>query len=363
VRESRAVLSEFCASVEYYDLWPKRSGWNRLRAIAESVIFPEPFSVIAHRSSEFEEGIRRRLQSGNIDVVHYDTIALTRFLECAPDMPAVLTHHNIESQLMSRRADVERWPARLYLAMQARKLKAYEARMSRRIDVNVMMSNVDEEELKQIAPEIETVVVPNGVDVNYFSPDAESQEPALVYAGGMNMFANRDAVMHFVDQIWPLVSAERSDARFDIIGQDPPPELIARTRKDRGLRIHGYVSDVRPLIRQASVYVVPIRVGGGTRLKVLDALALGKAIISTPVGCEGIEVTHDRDILIEDDPRQFAQQVLELLDDPERRKRLGANARKLAEARYAWAPIAGRLEQAYELAIQRRSGKSAVSMS
>ncbi len=189
-------------------------------------------------------------------------------------------------------------------------------------------------------------------------PGNNGEETAEIYTGGMNMFANRDAVMHFVDHIWPLVKAARPDARFDIVGQDPQPELLERARADSGLRVHGYLDDVRPLVRKAAVYVVPIRVGGGTRLKVLDALAQGKAIVSTAVGCEGIQVTHDKDILIEDDPQAFARLVVSLLNDPERRRSLGDRGRDLAVSRYAWGPIGGRLITAYEDAIRRHQGRS-----
>lgn len=361
IEQSRSVLDGFCSSVEYFDLWPKRSRLDKALAIGAGLALPEPFSVIAHRSAALARRIREVVSEHRVDVVHYDTIALARFMNSAPGVPSVLTHHNIESQLMARRAAVERWPASAYLAMQTRKLVAYEKSMSPRFDVNVMMSELDAHALRQIAPGVETAVVPNGVDVSYFSPGGEPEEAAMIYTGGMNMFANRDAVMHFVDKVWPAVQAARPDARFDIVGQDPPAELLQRAQRDPGLRIHGYVDDIRPLVRKAAVYVVPIRVGGGTRLKVLDALGQGKAIVSTSVGCEGIQVTDRKDILIEDAPDAFARQVVALLSDPARRRELGAEARDLAASHYAWGPIGERLAEAYEraIALRRRASERA----
>ena len=358
IAESKKVLQEFCSSVEYFDLWPKRSRLDKFLALGAGLASRTPFSVIAHRSAGYARRIREVVSEQTIDVVHYDTIALARFMDSAAGIPSVLTHHNIESQLMARRAAVERWPASAYLAMQTRKLTAYEKSMSPRFDVNVMMSELDAGALRQLAPGVETAVVPNGVDVNYFSPGREPEEAAMIYTGGMNMFANRDAVMHFVDHIWPAVKAARPDARFDIVGQDPPAELLQRAQRDAGLKIHGYVDDIRPLVSKAAVYVVPIRVGGGTRLKVLDALAQGKAIVSTAVGCEGIQVTDRQDILIEDEPAVFARQVVTLLNDSARRRELGAAARNLAESRYAWGPIGERLARAYERAIALRRAES-----
>jgi polysaccharide biosynthesis protein PslH len=236
VELSRSVLQYFCSSVEYFDLWPKRSRLDKVLAIGAGLALPEPFSVIAHRSAAFARRIRDVVSEQKIDVVHYDTIALARFMDSAPGIPSVLTHHNIESQLMARRAAVERWPASAYLAMQTRKLIAYEKAMSPRFDVNVMMSELDAEALRQLAPGVETAVVPNGVDISYFSPGGEPEDAAMIYTGGMNMFANRDAVMHFVDHIWPAVKAARPDARFDIVGQDPPAELLQRAQRDPGLK-------------------------------------------------------------------------------------------------------------------------------
>lgn len=353
IQQSLNVLGEFCRSVEYFQLWPKRSYLDRLVAIGAGLALKEPFSVIAHRSRKLANRMKELVIEKNIDLVHYDTIALARFLGVAQNLVSVLTHHNIESQLMARRAALERWPASAYLSMQVRKLVYYEAAMSPRFDVNVVMSEQDEQTLHQIAPEVETTVVPNGVDVEYFVPCSTHPDPAIIYTGGMNMFANRDAVMYFVNHIWPLVKAARPDVRFDIVGQDPPQELLRKAQDDSGLRIHGFIDDIRPLVGKAAVYVVPIRVGGGTRLKVLDALAQGKAIVSTTVGCEGIEVTDGTDVELKDDPDRFARCVVALLNSPERCKELGINARQLAESRYAWGPIAKRLETAYEQAMQR----------
>lgn len=355
VHRSRDALKSFCCSVEYFSLWPKRSRLDNFLALGAGLVLPEPFSAIAHRSAAFAQSIHEIVAEHAIDLVHCDTIALARFMSGAPGIPCVLTHHNIESQLMARRAAVESWPGSLYLSMQSRKLVAYEKSMSPRFDVNVMMSEIDAERIRQLAPGVETAVVPNGVDVGYFSPRQGKEEVALIYTGGLSMFANRDAVTHFVERIWPVIKAARPDVRFHIVGRDPPPELLQYAERDTGLQVHGYVDDIRPLVAKAAVYVVPIRVGGGTRLKVLDALAQGKAIVSTSVGCEGIDVSHGKNILIEDDPDAFARQVIVLLNDSRRRKELGMEARRLATLRYNWSSIGDQLNQVYERAVTSRS--------
>ncbi|MEW8007367.1 MAG: glycosyltransferase family 4 protein, partial [Candidatus Thiodiazotropha endolucinida] len=151
-----------------------------------------------------------------------------------------------------------------------------------------------------------------------------------------------------ISDIWPLVKMKIPDIKFYIIGQDPPRELINIASEDNGIKVLGYVDDIRPFVAKSAIYVVPLRVGGGTRLKVLDALAQGKAIVSTSIGSEGIEVTDRTNIYLEDTSEGFASSIIELINDDEKRKELGCQARKLAEERYAWPSIAEGLIKAYK---------------
>ncbi len=154
--------------------------------------------------------------------------------------------------------------------------------------------------------------------------------------------------MHFIDDIWPQVKAKVADAVFYIIGQSPPEELLRRATTDKSLQVMGFVKDIRPYVARSSVYVVPLRVGGGTRLKVLDSLAQGKAIVSTSIGCEGIDVVNKVNIEIEDEDAGFANRVVELLGDDARREKLGCEARRLAENKYSWASVSKNLLETYE---------------
>jgi glycosyltransferase involved in cell wall biosynthesis len=208
--------------------------------------------------------------------------------------------------------------------------------------------------LTQIVPGLCTALVPNGVDIEYFRPDQQEEQPALIYTGGMNMFANRDAVMYFIAQIWPQIRRLVPDVRFYAVGQDPPKELLALADQDKQIIVTGYVNDIRPLVREAAVYVVPLRVGGGTRLKVLDAMAMGKAMVTTSIGCEGLEVCPDEHVVVADHPDQFAERTVHLLGNRLRRLELGRAARELVERRYSWAHVGGQLLDAYHVALKRR---------
>lgn len=355
IDESRRVLGELCSTVEYFPLWPKKSALHKYFAFTAGILYPYPFSAMAHRSFSYAKRIDELVSHLSIDVIHYDTIGLAPYRTQHPEIPSVLTHHNIESNLMARRADAEKTLfSRFYVALQAKRLRRYEISQSPLFDNNVVMSQTDEAELRQMVSQVYIRVVPNGVDIDYFQPKLGGQEPSLIYTGGMNMFANKDAVTYLLEDIWPIIKAAVPDVKFYAIGQDPPRELLELSRNDPAIKVMGYVDDIRPYVARAAVYVVPLRVGGGTRLKVLDALAQGKAIVSTSVGCEGIEVTDGKNILIEDTIDGFANKTIELLKDESRRRRLGSEARVLAEERYAWGKIGKEMQRTYEEVVKRK---------
>lgn len=360
LEESRRVLGEFCASIEYFPLWPKQSRAHTAVMLAAGLASNKPFSTIAHRSSTFAASVERALGLTAFDIIHADTIALSPFVNLRPDRitPTVLTHHNIESQLMRRRSEVETRPlAGRFLRREAMKLEVYEAEVSPAYDVNIFMSTQDRDLLAGRVAGIRSAVVPNGVDISYFSPDPSDVSPAMIYTGGMNMFANRDAVLYFLREVWPAIVQQVPDAQFFAVGQDPPRELQTLADEDPRIVVTGYVDDIRPYVRRAAVYVVPLRVGGGTRLKVLDAMASGKAIVSTSIGCEGLEVTPGEHLLVADSPDDFARTVVALLGDRRKQVRLGAAARTLVENRYAWRIAGDRLIEAYRAAIACRAAQ------
>jgi glycosyltransferase involved in cell wall biosynthesis len=198
------------------------------------------------------------------------------------------------------------------------------------------------------------MVVPNGVDMAYYTADVpalvgeEGPGPQdLVFTAKMDFRPNVDAVLWFAETVLPQIRRESPDTRFWIVGKDPHPRL-APLAADPGIVVTGWVEDVRPYIAAAALYVIPLRIGGGTRLKVLEAMGMGQAIVSTTLGCEGFDLTPDQELSIADTPDQFAAAVLALLRDPERRARMGRTARQYASSRYDWRMIVPLLEQVYE---------------
>jgi len=361
VEEAKEELGKFSESVEFFPLWVKESRLNKYIGLSLGFFSPLPFSVHAHRSKSFGMKMRQVLSEGKIDLIHYDTISLSQFAQSDGDIPKVLTHHNIESKLMERRAKVEKNPlVKTYLSLQTKKLQDYERTESPKFAANIVMSDKDGNELKTINHDIDLAVVPNGVDTEYFLPSQGNETLSLIYTGGMNMFANKDAVLYFLNEIWPAIKAKEPNVEFYAIGQDPPPELVQISQRDRQVIVTGYVDDIRPFVSKASVYVVPLRVGGGTRLKILDAMAMGKVIVSTSIGCEGLKVSNGKNILISDDPAEFAKKTLELLRNQGKRNSLGRAARELVESEYSWETIGKILQHVYESAIITKTNKSRI---
>lgn len=348
LERSRAELGKFCSKLEYFTLWPKQSTAHKLAAFAAGAIYPRPFSVLAHKNSQLHARISALCAAKACDVLHLDTIALAPYRQHANSTPAVLAHHNIESQLMARRAERESSAAaRIYVQAQTQRLVDYEREHAGQFNLNITVSEADADTLRTISPGARTAVVPNGVDTNYFTARNDEETPALIYTGGMNMFANRDAVEWFLDKIWPRIKAAVPEVRFFAVGSRPSPRVLEAAATDPAVEAPGFVDDVRPWVARSAVYVVPLRVGGGTRLKMVDAMAQGKAIVATSLGAEGIDGKHGEQFMLADEPDAFARTVIDLLQDTAARRRLGAAARRRAEERYAWPILGAHLSDLY----------------
>jgi glycosyltransferase involved in cell wall biosynthesis len=233
---------------------------------------------------------------------------------------------------------------RHYLRREGRRLADYERRMCGRFDVNVTCSELDAARLKEVAPGVRTVPVPNGVDLEYFRPGGGPETPGrIVFAGRLGAYTNRRAAQVLAREIWPRLRARLPEASLDVVGADPPPEVVALARSDPRVRAPGFVDDVRPYLDAAEVYVCPITDGGGTKLKVLDALAMGKALVAHPVACEGIDVRDGESCVLAQAPEDFAREIAGLLADPGRRRAIGAAGRRLVGERYSYAVIGRRM--------------------
>jgi polysaccharide biosynthesis protein PslH len=353
VQQSIKALRPFCKTIKVYESPAEKTKVRWSLLLLANLLSTKPYSVWKFKSSQIHNAIKRELENSHFDLVYFDTIDLAQYASLVKKIPMVLNHHNMESALLIRRSANEHSRLLgLYLRHQGRKLEKYEKKMVGKFDVNLVVSETDSQELGKFAPESRFEVVPNGTDIEYFTPAQVNGSSELVFAGGMNWYPNRDAMIYFCEEVLPLVKKACPDVVINIIGQDPPEQIKKMAAKDSAIKVHGFVKDVRDYINRSAVYVVPIRVGGGTRLKILDAFACGKALVSTSVGCEGIDVTPGKDILISDTSDGFADHVISLLKNRELRKILEVNARKLVVDKYSWTIIGKKVRQILKDAIK-----------
>jgi glycosyltransferase involved in cell wall biosynthesis len=248
-----------------------------------------------------------------------------------------------------------RWHAAGYSLIQWQKLRRYEAAVCRQADRVVAVSEADRRALLELDPALDVTVVPNGVDLGYYGAYERQSDPqppdygpyAIMFTGKMDFRPNIDAVTWFAEEVLPLVRRQVPEARFIVVGKQPH-ERVVRLGVQPGVTITGWVPDIRAHIAAAAVYVVPMRIGGGTRLKVLEALAMRRAVVSTHVGAEGFPLEGQEALAFADEPDRFAETVVALLGDRQCRQQLGNAGRAFVEANYGWQAIVPRMKAVYK---------------
>ena len=313
----------------------------------------------AHRLAEW-------LARERFDVVHIGGIEMAPFLdviEAARPRPLMVFDNLNCEYLLQKRAFLTdlgapgRWPGAAYSLVQWRRLHRYEAEACRRADHVLAVSDADAVALRDLVPELGVTVVPNGVDTRAYRVQSPKSKPSsgsdLVFTGTMDFRPNVDAVLWFTRKVLPRVREQAPGVHLFVVGQRPHRRLDG-LRSDPAVTVTGWVEDVRPYIAQAVVYVAPLRIGGGTRLKLLEAMAMGKAVVATRLGAEGYPVTDARELLLADTPADFTAAVVTLLQSPERRAELGQTARAFVERLYDWRVIVPRVEMVYRRLVAGR---------
>jgi len=351
--ESRRAFERFCHRVEFWELpleWRGPRWWAQL---AFAPLYRWPHSALAYKSPETLRRWQAVLGEYPQALVHIDSSDLAVFIEPGlqfkTNFPMLLNHHNCESAMASRRALLESNPLKkCVLNHQARKLAAVEAALTHRVALNLTVSEEDSARLREINPLAQTRVVENGTDVDYFHPqDDLLEERTIVFAASLRWYPNQSGLAFFDREIWPLIKQRCPGVRFIVAGQKPPEFLVRWAKADPAIEFVPDPEDIRPCIARGAVYVCPIIDGGGSRLKLLDAMAMGKAIVSTTVGAEGLRYRAGQHMLIADDPRHFADSVITLMQNPSLRTTLAAAARKLVLEKYSWQVIGNHLARAY----------------
>ncbi len=298
-------------------------------------------------SRRFREAVGRALRDG-YDRLVLDTIGLARNVPASLDLPVILNHHNEEVSMLERRALAARAPASAYFALEARRLRSECLRFFPRVARHLVVSAPEGERLRALHPPARADVVPNGVDTAEYASvyrPGRGEPFTLVFIGGGDWYANRDAVTWLVREIWPLCRARVPSARLVLIGRSPTAESVEAARHDPAIVVTGYVPDIREWCARADAFVCPIRDGGGTRLKVLHALSMGLPVVSTAVGIDGIEARPGIDYLGAESAAEFADRIGDLAARPDEAARLSRAGRDLAVRRYDWQSVGAVLER------------------
>jgi glycosyltransferase involved in cell wall biosynthesis len=319
---------------------PKRGTVRFALSLAVSWLFGQPLDRWRWRVPAVRRQVADLVGQGGFDLVVADFLAAVPNVPGSVQVPVVLFEHNVEHLIWKRLSDIEdRWWRRIPLEVEWRRVRRWEGRACERAALTVTVSKHDRHRLARLAPAARVVDVPTGVDISYFQPSGQPEVTnRLVFSGSMDWYPNEDAVIYFAEAVLPQLRKALPDVSMTVVGRRPSAKLRA-VAEEAGIDVTGTVDDVRPYVWEAVLYVVPLRVGGGTRLKIFEALAMGKAVLSTTVGAEGLDLTPGEHLVLADGPEALCQEALALLASAQRRAALGAAGRRLMEERYSWASV------------------------
>ncbi len=301
-----------------------------------------PYFLQKYREDGMRREIQRRDEAAGFDVLVCDFLVPAVNLPPGLSRPSVLFQHNVEAEIWRRHAEVAGSALRRrYFRTQLHRTRAFEGAVSRRFDRVVAVSEQDREMFERDYGISDVGVVETGVDVDYFHPAARRpRDPdRIVFTGSMDWLPNLDAMMWFVEEILPRVRDRRPDATLAIVGRDPSPAIRRLGERTDFVTVTGTVPDIRPWVEECAVYVVPLRIGGGTRLKIYEAMALERPVVSTAIGMEGLPVRHGEELLIADEPERFAEEVCRLMERPDEGEALGRRAAERVRRDFSWATV------------------------
>ena len=356
-------LQEFCARVETAPFPAhQRSRLAKAPGMLRYVLQGRPPDLMLLHSEELVTKIRQLFSGMDFDIVQIESM-MALYLETLPrnkSYKSLEMFQNIESHNYGRIAHVERrWYRKLRASINSVSMRYWEHRYAQNFDRCTTVSEVDQRLLKKANPKLQVDVIPNGVDTAKYQPLPSASErgfPTLMFVGNMGYPPCVDAVIYFCSEILPLIRQAITPIELRIVGRNPHRDVLRLS--GNGVHVTGSVEDVVPYYQESTICVVPLRAGGGTRLKILEAMALGRAVVSTSIGCEGLDVVDGEHLLIGDTPERFAENTVRLLRDRHLSQYLCANARRLVEARYGWDAIAERLMTLYDKMIESSLSES-----
>jgi glycosyltransferase involved in cell wall biosynthesis len=333
-------------------------GWMNLARGADiagrlrRILSPRPYTIARFASVAMRTAIMARLARGAVDAIVADVFMFVNIPDT--EVPIVVNNENLEHVIIRRYVRHEpNLGKRLYAMLEWRKTARWEAAAFRRSAVAMACSRTDASVVRAMSPNLATVLVPNVVDTEAYAPSGDVQEPRVLFQGGMDWYPNQDAARYFITLILPALRRLVPGVHFVVAGRSPSPAMVEEFRALSDVEFTGTVPDMRGEVARAAVCVVPIRMGSGTRLKILEAAAMGKAIVSTRIGAEGLDFVDGEEIVLADDPALFATATARLLHDPWQRKTVGDGARQRVEEQYAFENLRRGVREAMAHALGR----------
>lgn len=317
----------------------------------------KPITMRLYQTPAMRQKIVELLIAEKFDVIHVESFYMLQNLPANVSVPVLLSEPAIEYIAWWRHAKSSNsWLQRPGIALEALKMRFFEPRIWRQADMLGAMSSIDAAIIQKAAPQVKTMLAPNGVDTDYFQPvpTISRQAANAIFMGDYKYFPNADAIDYFIDEIMPLIRQKRPDFTLTILGKDPHPKWQTLSQDPTsGLIVTGMVDDTRPYLTQATLFACPLRSGSGTRFKLMEALACGLPVVSTSIGCEGLNAQHNHHMLIADTPQDFADAVCRLIEHPATGQELAANGRAWVVENHAWQHSVSLLAAAYQALIQR----------
>jgi glycosyltransferase involved in cell wall biosynthesis len=333
---------------------PEVASFADVLAYAANALTMRPYQITRHCPPQVSSRLRELLYDGGYDVVVCDFLLTASVMHWESRVPTVIFAHNVDRIIWRRRFLVDKrllW--RLVAWREWRTMARAEQRYTQLANHVLTVSEDDRRAFAEYVSNEKLTAVPTGVDLEYFRPvQAAHLCDTLIFTGTMDWMPNEDAILYFYFSILPLIRERVPDVRLRVVGRKPSRKILALKERDARLEVTGVVDDIRPYVSSATVYVVPLRIGGGTRIKIFEAMAMGMAIVSTTIGAEGLPVEHGKNILLADTPVAFADATVMLLTQPVARQRIGSSARTLVEERYDWTVVTDVVDQALRHVVE-----------
>jgi glycosyltransferase involved in cell wall biosynthesis len=354
--DPHAELGEPFGQIERVSLkLPARATIRDTLAYAANSLSRWPYQMRKYCRPEVARRLRQLVLHKKHEILLCDFLVTAGVVPWDVGIPTVIFAHNVEALIWQRHfLTNENALWRLAAWREQRTLARAERYFSSLADHVLTVSDEDRACFLEHLPQEKVTTIPTGVDLEYFQPGSFLHTPSLVFTGSMDWKPNEDAITYFATQVLPLIQKSVPQVTLTVVGRKPTRKLLGLVNTNPAIRVTGAVDDIRPYVHNASVYVVPLRIGGGTRIKIFEAMAMGKPVVSTTIGAEGLPVTHGENILLADTPDAFASHTVELITQPDSRRRIGQAARALVESRYSWSTVADVFEHVLLEATKER---------